>query len=133
MFSPFLSKEALNFSYLCFLKVFFWNTIFLKEAWNFSDLCFFKVFLGAPYSWKRHGTFQICVFLKFFLEHHLSMKDGSLFCFGVTRSTKPWCFRSSSWCLSKALHEEGCMGLIPWHLDLQCKSSWILNDFFTKN
>jgi hypothetical protein len=25
------------------------------------------------------------------------------------------------------------MGLVPWRLDLQCKSSWILNDFFTKN
>jgi hypothetical protein len=27
----------------------------------------------------------------------------------------------------------GCMGLVPWHLDLQCKSSWILNDFFPEN
>jgi hypothetical protein len=37
-----------------------------------------------------------------------------------------------SWCLWKALNEERCMGLVPWHLDLWCKSSWILNDFFTK-
>ncbi len=28
---------------------------------------------------------------------------------------------------------EGCMGLVPWCLDLWCKISWILNDFFTKN
>jgi hypothetical protein len=27
----------------------------------------------------------------------------------------------------------GWMGLVPWHLDLGCKSSWILNDFFTEN
>jgi hypothetical protein len=32
--------------------------------------------------------------------------------------------------LWKTLNKEGCMGLVPWHLDLQCKSSWILNDFF---
>jgi hypothetical protein len=25
------------------------------------------------------------------------------------------------------------MGLVPRHLHLLCKSSWILNDFFTKN
>ncbi len=24
------------------------------------------------------------------------------------------------------------MGLVPWRLDLWCRSSWILNDFFTK-
>jgi hypothetical protein len=62
---------------------------------------------------------------------HLSIKQGSLFCFRfvLMRSTEPRCFRSCSYCLWKALNEEGCMGLVPWHLDLQCKSSWILNDF----
>jgi hypothetical protein len=35
---------------------------------------------------------------------HLSMKEGSLFCFVIMRSTKPGCFRS---CLLKALNEEG--------------------------
>jgi hypothetical protein len=24
-------------------------------------------------------------------------------------------------------------GLVPWRLDLRCRSSWILNDFFTEN
>ncbi len=62
----------------------------------------------------------------------LSMKEGSLFCFVVMRSTVPGCFRSCSWCIWKALDEEVCMGLVPCHLDLQCKSSWILNDFFTE-
>jgi hypothetical protein len=37
------------------------------------------------------------------------------------------------WSLSKALDEEGCMGLVPWRLDLPCKSSGMLNDFFTEN
>jgi hypothetical protein len=57
-----------------------------------------------------------------------------LYCIVVMRSTKPGCFRSCFWCLWKALDkEEGCMGLVPRCLDLRCKSSWILNDFFTKN
>jgi len=55
------------------------------------------------------------------------------FVFVVMRSTEPGCFRSCSWCLWKALYEDGCMGFVPWHLDLWCKSSWILNDFFTEN
>jgi hypothetical protein len=48
----------------------------------------------------------------------------------VMKFTKPGCFRLCSWCLWKYFNEEGCMGLVPWGLDLWCKSSWILNDFF---
>jgi len=33
----------------------------------------------------------------------------------------------------ESLNKEGCMGLIPWCLDLRSKRSWILNDFFTEN
>jgi hypothetical protein len=43
-----------------------------------------------------------------------------LFCFVVMRSTELGCFRFCSWCLWKALDEEGCMGLFPWRLDLWC-------------
>jgi hypothetical protein len=39
------------------------------------------------------------------------MKEGSLFCFVVTRSTQLGCFRSHSWCPWKALDVEGCNGL----------------------
>ncbi len=53
--------------------------------------------------------------------------------FVLMRSTKLGCFRSHSWSLWKALEEEGCMGLVSWRLDLRCKSSWILNDFFNEN
>jgi hypothetical protein len=60
-----------------------------------------------------------------------NVKEGSLFCFVVMRFTEPRCFRLCSWCLWKALDEEGCMGLVPWHLDLWCKHSWILIDFFS--
>jgi hypothetical protein len=73
------------------------------------------------------------------LRDALGIKPSHLYlwrkvvCFVVMRSTEPGCFRSCSWCLWKALDKEGCMGLVPWRLDLQCKSSWILNDFFTEN
>jgi len=50
------------------------------------------------------------------------MKEGSLLCFVVMRSTEPGCFRLCSWWLWKALNKEGCVGLVPWRLDLLCKS-----------
>jgi hypothetical protein len=56
-----------------------------------------------------------------------------LFCIVVMRSTKLGCFRLCSTCLWKALSQEGCMGLVPWRLNLRCKSSGILNDFFNEN
>jgi hypothetical protein len=49
----------------------------------------------------------------------------SLFCFVVMRSTQPGCFRSCSWCLWKALDKEGCMGLVPLRLDLQCNFKFL--------
>jgi hypothetical protein len=71
-------------------------------------------------------------------HHHLSMKkEGSLFCFVL------FCSYKIHWTgmlqivflvlLESSQRREGCMGLVPWHLDLQCKSSWILNDFFNEN
>jgi hypothetical protein len=54
------------------------------------------------------------------------------FVFVLMRTTKLGCFRLCSWCLWKALNEEGCIGLVPSGFDLWCKSSWILNDFFTE-
>jgi len=64
---------------------------------------------------------------------YLWSKVVCLFCFVLMRSIELGCFRLCSWCLWKGLDEERCMNLVPWGLDLQCKSSWILNDFFTKN
>ncbi len=51
-------------------------------------------------------------------DNHLSMKEVSvfslvLFCFVAVRSAELGCFRLCSWCLWKALDEEGCMGLVP--------------------
>jgi hypothetical protein len=63
-------------------------------------VCFFCSY----YEIHRTGMLQI-VFL------NLSMKECSLFCFVVMRFTELGCFRSCSWCLWKALDEEGCMGL----------------------
>jgi len=42
---------------------------------------------------------------------YLSMKEDSLFCFVIMRSTEPGCFRSCSWCLWKALEQEGAWAL----------------------
>jgi len=76
---------------------------------------------------------------KDFIKHksstwHLSMKESSLFVlFCLYWWDPPGCFRSHWRSLWKALNKEGCMGLVPWRLDLRCKSSRILNDFFTAN
>jgi hypothetical protein len=67
------------------------------------------------------------------IQNYLSMKEGSLFVlFVLMRSIEPGYFKLHSWSLWKTLEEEGCIGLVSWCLDLQCRSSWILNDFFTK-
>ncbi len=56
------------------------------------------------------------------LSLNLSMNEGSsLFCFVVMRSIELGCFRLCSWYLWKSLNKEGCMGLVPWHLELGCK------------
>ncbi len=86
--------------------------------------------------WMEPKSFAFCSFIlccscPTWSISNLSMKEGSFF--GVMRSTKPGCFRLCSWCLWKALTEEECMGLVLCCLDLRCKSSWILNDFFTEN
>jgi len=52
------------------------------------------------------------------------MKEGSLFCFVVMRSTELGCFRSCSWCLWKALDEEGCVGLLQIMFLVSLESSW---------
>ncbi len=71
-----------------------------------------------------------------------SMKETSIYearwfvCFVLfvfMRYTEMGCFRLRSWSLWKALEEEGCISLVSCRLDLRCKSSWILNDFFTEN
>jgi hypothetical protein len=53
-------------------------------------------------------------------------------CFVIMRSTELGCLKLCSWFLWKSLDEEGCMGLVPWHLHLGCKSFWILNFFSLK-
>ncbi len=69
----------------------------LDYVHNFLGYIFFKINLQDFFHIER----LIC-----FNSEHLSMKDGSLFCFVVMRSTEPGCFRSCSWCLWKALDEE---------------------------
>ncbi len=68
---------------------------------------------------------SICNYICNFLSH------TSMLC-RIYLTCHQSCFRFCSWSLWKALNEEGCMGLVPWRLDLRCKSSWILNDLLLK-
>jgi hypothetical protein len=56
---------------------------------------------------------------------NVSMKAVCLFVFfSYTYGlTEPGGFRLCSWSLWKALKGKGCIGLVPWCLDLWCKSS----------
>jgi hypothetical protein len=133
--------DNLNFSphlnAMCFLTVFFSN---FRPSWSnlkfwyivsfISQISLFSSKLFSLYS-KSNVSISF-LWIWFCRSINLSMEEGSLFCFVVMRSTEPGCFRSWSWSLWKALDEEGCMGLVPWRLDLWCKSSWIWNDFFTE-
>jgi hypothetical protein len=127
-----------------------WNSIFgfqsvakiyIKGWLKFcnSQMVYSQIWLNLPEDDHYFGFFFLILQKKtpmhqlFINATNLSMKEGSLFCFVVMRSTELGCFRLCSWCLWKALNEEGCMGLVPWRLDLRCKSSWILNDFFIEN
>jgi hypothetical protein len=101
----------------------------LKYYPLFMYLSYFSNFFMDQRFWEIVGIVG-CMFL---LQIYLWSKVVCLFCFVLMRSTKLGCFKSCSWSLWKALEEEGCMGLVSWRLDLHSKSSWILNDFFTKN
>jgi len=100
--------------------------IALRKVFEF--IIFMKVLVHIGY---YNYILMILVRITLTLVSNLCMKEGSLFCFVVMRSIEM--LQISSWCLWKALNEEGCMGLVPWCLDLWCKSSWILNDFFIEN
>jgi hypothetical protein len=71
--------------------------------------------------------------LPLFTNIYLWSKVVCLFCFVLMRFTELGCFRSCSRSLCKVLEDKGCIGLVPCHLNLRCKSSWILNNFFTEN
>jgi hypothetical protein len=45
-----------------------------------------------------------------------------------TKSHKTWCFKSCVWFFGKLLRRRGSFS---WCLDLLCRSSWVMNDFFT--
>jgi hypothetical protein len=81
----------------------------------------------SPNMWAKFDT--LCQYSGWKYSIYLWRK---VVCFVYMGSTELGCFRSCSWCPWKALDKEGCMGMVPWRLDLQCKSSWILNDFSLK-
>ncbi len=63
---------------------------------------------------------------------YLWKKVLCLFCFVLMRSTKPGCFKLCSW---KAFKEEGCISLVSWCLDLQCRKhiEWFICWKFWRN
>jgi hypothetical protein len=65
----------------------------------------------------------------------LSMEEGSLFCCVRTYEIHQTRMLQIVFLVSleSSWEGRGCIGLVSWHLDLWCKSSWILNDFFTEN
>jgi hypothetical protein len=93
-----------------------------------SQLCLRFIPYGLP---KQIGDRQINVAHNVYLWRKVvCFVLFGLYLWDPRNQNKPFLH---SWSLWKAVDEEGCMGLVSWHLDLQCRSSWILNDFFTEN
>jgi hypothetical protein len=86
--------------------------------WGASEVQFFSLHGGSP---NRRFYFEV----PSLWPNYLSMKEGSLFCFVVMRS---------SWDASYRF-----LGVSGWHwlgsmtFGLVVQSSWILNDFLTEN
>jgi len=64
----------------------------------------------------------------------LSMKEGSFFCFVLMRSTELACFRSCSWCLSKALDEMRHMAWfhVVWTCGAKVFEYWVISSLIIK-
>ncbi len=147
MTSFFFGSEIFNKCEKCIWKENIWTLFFKKKIirfekienhvatfpyWFWFNISFFNVLISSRTCHHLmsdpFGFLIINVILKMRKNHDNFFYNNMMI--------YPWrkgCFKSCSWCLWKALDKEGCMGLVPWHLDLQCKSSWILNDFFTEN
>jgi hypothetical protein len=68
------------------------------------------------------------------ISSNLSMKEGSFFVLFCTIETHRTGMLQIMFLVSmESSQGEGCMGLVSWHLDLLCRSSPLLNDFFTEN
>jgi len=68
------------------------------------------------------------------IKWYLSMKEGSLFCFVVMRSTKLGCLQSCSWCLWKALDEEGAWAWFNdiWTCCAKVLEYWMISSLKSK-
>jgi hypothetical protein len=80
--------------------------IALRKVFEF--LIFMKILVHIGY---YNYILMILVRITLTLVSNLCMKEGSLFCSVVMRSIEM--LQINSWCLWKALNEEGCMGLVP--------------------
>ncbi len=63
-----------------------------------------------------------------------TLGDHSIVLCVLVRSTEPGCLIQITFLVSlESSRGEGCIGMVPWCLDLRCKSFWTLNNFFTEN
>ncbi len=108
----------------------FWFFALLVWTWVLSLCTSFPPSLGVLFNEVYQGFITSSFLSPTHL--HLSMRQSSLFCFVTMKSTKLGCFKLCSWYLWKAFDKERCIGLDSWRLELWCRSSWILNEIFTK-
>jgi hypothetical protein len=119
--SPTYFLDALNL--FCHLMV-----TLVYEAFHLCNSC-------SPFFFHSHlNQMQKSISVNKLNETFNTIYEGNLFVlFVLMRSTESGCFRWRSWSHWKVLEEKGCISLVPWRLDLRCKSSWILNDIFIEN
>ncbi len=123
-------------SFINKLSCYIWILVFwlsgLNHNYQWGQWKAYEIFMAClgSFHWKN----LICTInIMYLWRKVVCLFCFVLFCFVPMRSTELGCFRLCSWALLKALQEEGCIGLVPWHLDFSSISSWILNDFFTEN
>jgi hypothetical protein len=119
--SPTYFLDALNL--FCHLMV-----TLVSEAFHLCNSC-------SPFVFHSHlNQMKNSINVNKLNKTFNTIYEGNLFVlFVLMRSIKLGCFKLCSWPRWKALEEKGCIGLVPWCLDLRCKSFWILNDFFIEN
>jgi hypothetical protein len=136
-----------NFGYFCknnlpetWEKSVFQGTISVSFCSNLchlaaKDLWLLEMnFFGEKAKTQSHHIFVKIYTLCTHGPYHLSMKEGSLFCFVVMRSIELGCFRSCSWCLWKALTRRGAWAWfhVVWTRGAKVFEYWMISSQKTK-
>jgi hypothetical protein len=102
-------EEGLVLLHLLKIHVMWWNLenqTWWTCRWLQAKRSFSMKKVGFGWGMENRNCWRWNLFWFWVDKWHLSVKEGSLFCFAVMRSTKPGCFRLCSWCLWKAVDEE---------------------------